>query len=280
MARETGRIAKSEVVCPHCRHKQTESIHAKTTFCRSCGKHFEIVHEQPEAKRKGGSPTRWLLAAKRVLPSKGPREIRCFDCGTSQKVAPLAKSSICPKCSAYLDLKDFVIAGGFSRNVRTHGAIIIKAGGDFNSTNAYCSSAVIMGRLRGHMVCTGEMRVKATGRITGTIEAEKLVIDKHADVEFVSPLKVKDVEVAGKLSGRVVAGGTVRVRRKGCLRGNVQARGFKVDKGGEFHGSLTIGQLEGESGNKVDRAKNTRSTASAAKKPRHRVSGKHVPQES
>ena len=71
-----------------------------------------------------------------------------------------------------------------------------------------------------------------------------MIIDKKSEVECVRPIRADLVEVYGIISARIISNGKVVVKRGGSLRGAVNARGFIVDKGGEFYGDLSIGQTQ------------------------------------
>lgn len=172
------------------------------------------------------------------------RVIRCFECKHEQEVSSSAKSSICPACSAYIDLEEVTIHSSFSRQLRTRGNVLIGPKGEYASTRGFCTDAMIQGKLRGSLVCDGEAVVKQKGRITGALEARTIIIDKHSDVEFSRPVKAQNVEIRGKAAGRFEASGAVHIAKGGSLEGAITARGFTVDKGGIFTGEVTIGKVD------------------------------------
>jgi len=240
--------AKISVACPHCGATQKESIHAQTTLCRSCGEHFQIGTVPAPAARTphagpGGTGMSILATLARWLPKVriGERNIRCYQCGHGQKVSTSAKSTMCAKCNSYIELQDYKITSAFSRLLRTQGRLVLTAKGDLASTKAYCSSALIEGNIRGQLFCSGTLEIRRKGRINGAIEADHVLIGRKADVELVRPLHVGQLDVAGRLSADIRAVSGVKISSKGKLRGTVVARSFSVDKGGEFHGQLTIG---------------------------------------
>ncbi len=170
------------------------------------------------------------------------RRIRCFQCRHTQIVSTSATSTICPRCSSYIELQSYKISSAFSRTLRTQGEIVVTPTGELGSSKAYCSSAIIQGNVRGNLICSGEVDVRRRGKISGVIESDKVIIHKRSMVEFVRVMKVHDLEVNGRLDANIIASGTVHISSKGWLKGEVQALGFNVEKGGEFHGSLVIGK--------------------------------------
>lgn len=229
--------------CPHCGSKQLESVFAKSTLCRKCGGYFDLeklrAPELPETKQNS-----FFEKFGKLISRERTRTIRCYECNASQHVSSSAKSSICPHCSAYIDLTDFKISTTFSRSIQTQGTITITSKGDVTSTKVACGTAIIEGKIRGNLMCSGTARVKLKGKLMGSLEAHQLIIEKHSNVEFVRPIKVGSAEIKGKISARIMADGVVAITKSGCLEGTVYAKAITVDKGGIFHGELYIGRQE------------------------------------
>ena len=229
--------------CPHCGFSQLESAYAKSTFCRKCGQHYSIekLLAKEVASLKG--PSLFSKLSKMVAGEK-IRDICCFSCGHRQQVSSSAQSSLCPQCSSYIDLSDFKIAGPFGRSIQTQGEVVLSSKADVTSAKIACGAAVIDGKLRGILVCTGEARVKLQGKFLGDIDAHRLVIEKKADVEFVRPVKAQGVEIHGKISARINCDGCVSIAAGGALDGVIHAKAINVEKGGIFSGELFIGEPE------------------------------------
>lgn len=231
-----GKVA---VTCPHCGFKQLESPYAKSTFCRKCGEHYEPGKAKPVLR-----PERPSLFARigEFISRQKTRDITCFDCAAVQTVSSSSTSSICPQCSAYIDLSDFKINTAFSRAIQTQGVVKIGSKADVTSSKVACREAYLEGKLRGNLLCTGTAYVKWKGKITGSLEAKHIVIAKRSEVEFVRTVKAKSVEIAGTLSANLNVEGTVKITKRGRLEGTLHARGIVVEKGGVFLGELVIGR--------------------------------------
>ena len=216
-----------------------EAAVAKTTFCRKCGRHFDVeqqlLAEEP-ATREG-----LFKKFSTLFATETSRTIECFECQAQQSISSAAKSSICPHCSAYIDLRDFKITAAFARNIQTQGSVIVASRGNLTSAKILCASAHIHGKMHGNLFCTGTTHVKLKGQVFGSVQSQHLLIEKGADVEFVRPAKVGSAEIHGKVSARINAEGVVTIRKTGALEGTVYARGITVDQGGIFHGELFIG---------------------------------------
>src|SRR5215469_14028230 len=94
---------KVSVACPHCGHSQEEPRTAFSTVCKSCRKNFRVQEVLNPVKKTAG-------------PAPEHRRITCFESGTELEVAVTAESSMCKRCSRYIDLKDYKITNAVSKN--------------------------------------------------------------------------------------------------------------------------------------------------------------------
>jgi cytoskeletal protein CcmA (bactofilin family) len=168
-------------------------------------------------------------------------EIECFDCKAKHEVSSAATSSFCPKCSTHVDLRNYKINTSFSRSIKTQGEVHITPKGDLSSTTVTCRSAVIEGKMRGNMNCVGTATINYVGKIPGRLTADNMVIDRKSDVHFFRRIRVKTIEIRGRMTGEIVAEGAVVISRNALLDGNVTAKSISVEKGGIFMGQLIIG---------------------------------------
>jgi cytoskeletal protein CcmA (bactofilin family) len=233
-----GKVA---VECPHCGFKQLESPFAKSTFCRKCSEHFDLGKAVPGPRKEQPS---LLSRLSSLFAGKSTRDVACFGCGATQTVSSSARSSICPQCSAYLDLSDFKIASTFSRSVETQGKFHATSKGDVTSAKISCGQAYIEGKLRGTLSCNGLTQIKLKGKLLGALDVNRLVIERRSEVEIVRPVKAHSVEILGKVSARLHVEGAVLISKRGWLEGTVYARSITVEKGGVFLGELIIGKQE------------------------------------
>ena len=232
-------VGKVALTCPHCGFKQLESPYAKSTFCRKCGGHYE-PGKPPAPKKSDGSS--FLERVGQLFNPQKTREITCFDCGAVQTISASSTSSLCPRCSTYIDVSDFRINTPFSRLIQTQGVVRIEAKADVTSSKVACREAYIEGKLRGNLLCTGTAYVDYEGKISGSLEAKHVQIKKGCDAEFIRTIKARSIEIAGKISANLRIDGVVKILKRGRLEGGVYARSIIVEKGGVFLGELSIGQ--------------------------------------
>lgn len=219
-----------------------ESIYAQNTICRHCTAQIDLSKPDKSAKTDAGPS--WLSRLTSKVHQDHDVNVKCFKCGGRQVVTSSAKSTFCPKCTQYIDLRDHKITTSFSRNIETQGMIHVTPKGDLGSSRASCRDAIINGRLRGNLFCSASASFKVKGRVNGSIQAESLLVEKGSDIEFIRPIKVKAAEIRGKTFARITAEGVVTITKSGWLEGSVQAKSIIVEKGGVFSGELFIGKSE------------------------------------
>src|SRR5438105_12312893 len=221
---------------------------AKSSICRQCGRSFSPFAPKPglklRAKEETPPPERPSILGRFEDFWKRQRSsiIECFECKRKQQVCGGATSTICPACSAHIDLRDYKITSGFSRSIRTRGDVHLTGRGDLGSSSVVCQSALIEGRLRGNLQCNDTATVKYSGKIPGRISARHIVVDRRADIHCFRRVRAGSIEIKGKMSGEIIAETMVTVHKRGSLEGDVTARAITVEKGGMFSGQLVIGQ--------------------------------------
>ncbi|MEI6278377.1 MAG: polymer-forming cytoskeletal protein [Verrucomicrobiae bacterium] len=228
-------LQKTPFRCPACGFSQIEPAGLISTFCRSCGEHFQIV-------RNAGRPP--------VLPPLPPastatkRTVFCHKCRTSHPVSTSAQSTICPACGAGIELGDLSFSSPASRPVDIRGKLTIGPAGSLSSSWIICGAARIQGRIIGRLIAEGEVRVATSQTCACHITAPLIVIEKRASPVFLYPLQTERLVVFGRLTGIVHCGGVVHVERGGRLDAEVHARSVIVDKGGSLVGDCRVADAD------------------------------------
>src|SRR6267143_4617006 len=155
------------VACPHCGHAQPEPRTAFSTVCKKCRKHFHVQEVLQEVLKP---------ARKTVARAPQRRRITCFDCGTELEVALSAESTMCKRCSSYVDLHDYRITNAVSKNFKTKGTFVVEAKGYVFNTEAVVGDAVIKGRFWGKLVADRSLTIYSTADIKGSFKAGRLII--------------------------------------------------------------------------------------------------------
>jgi cytoskeletal protein CcmA (bactofilin family)/ribosomal protein S27E len=241
--------AKVSAECPHCGFKQMEYAAAKSSICRQCGRYFSPFAPKPGLKLRTTEETPAQETSSSIfgrLEDFWKRQtssvVECFECKRKQQVSGAATSTICPSCSAHIDLRDYKITSGFSRSIRTRGNVHLSGKGDLASSSVICRSALIEGRLRGNLHCDDTATINYSGKIPGRISARHVLVDRKADIHCFRTVRAENIEIKGRMSGEIIAQ-IVMVHKRGSLEGDVTARAISVEKGGMFSGQLAIGQI-------------------------------------
>ena len=168
--------------------------------------------------------------------------IECFDCKAKQEISSAATSTICPKCSTHIDLRDYKITTSFSRSIRTHGEIHLTAKGDLSSSSVTCRSALIEGKMRGNLHCLGTATINFIGKIPGRLdggtcfggaEIGRPIFPAGPGQEHRNSRPDDRRDHRGRQRSLFIA--------TRMLDGNVTAKSISVEKGGIFCGQLIIG---------------------------------------
>ena len=236
-----------------------EYVAAKTTICRQCGRSFSPQAPKPAAKVAEEPGAAGELPIHRKLENIWGRQrnrvVSCFECKRKHEVSDQATSTNCPGCSAHIDLRDYKIITSFSRTIRTRGDVHLTSKGDLSSTSVICHSAVIEGKLRGNLQCEDAMTIHLVGKVPGRIAAQSIVVEKKSDIQCFRRVTVTNIDIKGRMSGEIVASGSVNIHKTGSLEGNVTAKSIAIEKGGMFSGQLVIGQVSLTQGELLPEAK-------------------------
>jgi cytoskeletal protein CcmA (bactofilin family)/ribosomal protein L37AE/L43A len=242
--------AKVNVECPHCGFKQIDYAAAKSTLCRQCGRYFSPSAPKPGLKLAVKDEATTLTEPSGLRKFEGlwnkprVRVIACFECKRKHEVSDAATSTNCPSCSAHIDLRDYKITTSFSRSIRTRGELHLTSKGDLSSTSVVCRSALLEGKLRGNLQCEESATINFVGKLPGRLIANYVSVERKADVQCFRRIGVGNIDIKGRMSGEIIASGSVNIHKTGALDGNVTAKSINIEKGGAFSGQLVIGEAD------------------------------------
>ena len=186
-----------EVECPHCHARQTESIAAISTNCRSCGKYFKL-----QAKSAAATPeSRGPRAAKDM------REVVCVTCGAMNLVPSAALSTQCTRCSHYLELGNKVVKGVQTGKIHAYDDVLFAEGCSFKGMEAIGRHLEVRGKVFSKLRATVEIAAMAGSSVSGELHAPVVRIENGSDVK-VQVLECERLLVSGavEISGRLSAG--------------------------------------------------------------------------
>ena len=259
-----------EVACPECGNVQVEPALVVSTQCRACRANFQVrdgkgvvrthpkarlapprkdtdpepvtvTPKPPPARRFGPPPRQPRSFLMRLFhPVKPPREVTCFDCGHTFTTIAEAQSSQCPKCSGYLSLLDYEITEPWNRRIQTYGSVVIQKTGSISGVTLRCHNLTVLGELAGSVECTGDLIIRKTGRIVGTVHCRNLRIEKGARVEFLNPVTATTASIDGQVRGQISCTGAVTLERRARLQGLVRTSSLIVKPGAKHTGTIEM----------------------------------------
>ena len=226
------KIDKVQVACPHCGHRQAESRLAISTNCRKCRQYFRVDQKAP-------TPARKRTPAKPKAPKQ--RRVTCFDCGTELSVAVNAESTMCKRCSSYVDLKDYRIDGSVSKNFKTKGMFVIEPKGYLFNTETTAQHVVLKGRVLGKLDARGSLTIHSGAQIKGSFRTSKLIIPAGEHFRWTQAIEADSMDIHGELAADISVSGVARLHQGARLFGNVSASNLVVESGAVLVGDVKLG---------------------------------------
>lgn len=167
------------------------------------------------------------------------RRVTCFDCGTEMEVAVSAQSSMCKRCSSYLDFKDYTVQQAVSKSFRTKGRLRVEKSGYIFNTEILASEVTVHGRIQGKVTAERSVIVHTGAELRGSVRTPLLVIPEGECFFWREGMQAEVVEVGGELVGEPRLLQTLRLLATGRLFGGVQTRNLVVEAG-----AILVGKLE------------------------------------
>lgn len=171
-------------------------------------------------------------------PAEVPlREVVCYECGARCEVPQAALSAKCSHCQSHLKMTDVELKPGARRlTVRTLGNVTIQSGAVLSGISIVCRNCYLNGRGSGVIRCSGKLQVSCHNRMEGAVEAGCLEVDRAVDLVLAQGASVDELNVCGRVTGRIVAARKIVIRRGGELYGNCYSPELVVEPGGMHRG--------------------------------------------
>jgi cytoskeletal protein CcmA (bactofilin family)/Zn finger protein HypA/HybF involved in hydrogenase expression len=259
-----------QVACPECGHLQNEPALVVSTQCRACRTNFQVrdgkgvTRHSPVARlakprretdpeptpapatpkpspRYGPSgPPRRPLLLRLFRPAKPPREVVCFGCGHSFKAIAEAQSSQCPKCGGYVNLLDHEVTEHSNTRIETRGNVIIRKTGSISAATIRCHHLTVLGGLAADVDCSGDLVIRSSGKVSGTIRCRQLRVEKGARVEFLQPVTAATATIDGQVRGQISSTGPVTLEKGAQLFGLVRTSELIVKPRAKHTGTVEL----------------------------------------
>ncbi len=163
------------------------------------------------------------------------KDVVCYECGRRSRVPAAALSANCIHCHAHLRMTDVELKQGSTRlTVRTLGNVTVLSDAVLSQLSIVCHNLNINGRGNGAFRCSGRMRIMEDNRIDGDVRVGSLHVSRGTTVTFNRGVFAENVDIYGKVYGRINATGKVKLHRGAVLCGDCYAP-VLVLKGGASH---------------------------------------------
>lgn len=256
-----------ELTCPECGHRQLEPAMVVSTQCRNCRANFQVIDgkavSRPRAATRVARTRQDALQPEPVQPKaspfpkrsdppprhpllrfffrqKPPREVTCFNCGHTHKAVAEAQSSQCPKCSAYISLRDYDITEPWNRRIQTRGDVVIQKTGVVSGITIQCHNLTVLGELAGSVDCSGDLVIRSHGKILGKVSCRQLRVERGARVEFLNPVTAASAYIDGQVRGQISCTGAVTLEKRAQLQGLVKTTSLVIKEGAKHTGSIEM----------------------------------------
>lgn len=268
------------VECPHCGHRQPDSVLAISTFCRGCGEHYKIAAPAKRkplvpARDKSGAPppaksfsVSGLLTRARLDPFFEPLKRKFATAGEhvaalSSRLAKALPALSGPRQVACFECRTThsVPATAASTSCPRCGVQISLA--DIHVTalrtleartqgdvtvrrkvtlvgGANCRNLTVFGKILGRIDCSGTATFRSSGNILGNVRCHRIVIAAGKSVAFSSGVEAEEMEILGEATGEFICRQALMIGKKGRIHGPVVTRALIVEPGGTLDGSLRV----------------------------------------
>jgi cytoskeletal protein CcmA (bactofilin family) len=227
---------KVSVTCPRCGHTQQEPKAAFSSACRKCGQYLRIE----DVLRTAAAPK----ADERRAEGPGLRRVTCFTCGTELQVSSTAQSTMCKRCSAHVDLRDYRITNAVSKNFKTKGRFVVEEGAFLFNSESMAGDMVLKGRFLGKLTVENSLEIHPKAEIKGAFKAGRLVICEGSRFRWPQTLQLAGADIAGEMVADIEATSTVVLRSTARMFGDVRAPKMLVESGAVFVGNARIQESE------------------------------------
>ena len=232
-----GRI---EIQCPHCGNLQLEPELAQSTNCRKCGGY--ILLEKGRQATAAHEEHVYPSAFQKVEDAKGRVEIQCPHCGNLQLEAELAKSTYCRKCSGYIQLEKSRKPAAPPESQPKSSSVIQELQGLFGVQRTFVARC---------FECAGEREVPKSATSTLCPKCGAYIDLQDYKISSIYTRSIRtggrlivtgkgdligrrtfcgSAEIQGSLRGILICTGAVRIKFKGKMSANIEAKTVYIEK--------------------------------------------------
>ena len=180
-----------------------------------------------------------------AVPRAGHRHVHCLECGFPQSILEQTLSTMCPRCTASIPLKDYEIHTMRHRCIRTRGNVHVYPEGGIRGVSIQCHNLTIEGDFSSSTVdCDGDLIISHAGQMTGMVNCRQLIVKDGVEVVFLHPVHAQEVVIDGLVRGDITCARTLHLEEKAVLEGGLQGRTISISKGARHCGKLSVPEGE------------------------------------
>lgn len=182
-------------------------------------------------------PTKPKIAP--LINREKKREVKCFECAQFHEILADSKSALCPHCGAYIGLGDYDIKDQYNSRIQTRGNVFVHKKGYITGITIHAHNLTIEGEIQGGAECTGDFIVRKNGKINGEVVSDRVIIERRAKVDFLSPVEAREVIIDGHVTGAVACKKLV-LKKRATLDGDLTVASLSVEEGAKHTGKIKM----------------------------------------
>ncbi|MDP0490661.1 MAG: polymer-forming cytoskeletal protein [Verrucomicrobiota bacterium JB023] len=167
------------------------------------------------------------------------RSVRCFECAHEHQILADSTSALCPRCGAYIGLKDYDIRDRYNSRIQTRGSVFVHKKGSVTGITIQCHNLTIEGEIKGGAECSGDFIIRKTGKISGRVSADRLFVQHKAKVEFLETVEAREVIIDGNVSGSVSCK-KLTLKKHATLDGDLTVSSLAIEEGARHSGRISM----------------------------------------
>ena len=167
------------------------------------------------------------------------RMVKCFECEDEHEILADSTSALCPYCGAYIALKDYDIREQENSRIQTRGNVFVHKKGYITGITIQAHNLIIEGEIQGGAECTGDFIVRKTGKINGAVSSDRVIIERRAEVDFLSTVKAREVIINGHVTGSVSCK-KLTLKKRATLDGDLTVASLSVEEGAKHTGNIQM----------------------------------------
>ncbi len=167
------------------------------------------------------------------------RDVKCFECKETHEILADSKSALCPHCGAYIGLSDYDIKDQHNSRIQTRGNVFVHKKGYITGITIHAHNLTIEGEIQGGAECTGDFIVRKNGKINGEVVSDRVIIERRAKVDFLSPVQAREVIIDGYVTGAVACKKLI-LKKRATLDGDLTVASLSVEEGAKHTGNIKM----------------------------------------